>query len=668
MANKFLIKKPATLFFVAFLLSPLSCTTLAVRSENPQDSKFTSPDLPIDKFSASQSNEGLNYQSSPDNNFIPSIAQSQSFRQESSSMQPAINQNMAYLNQDAVKDVKTPAAVDEIAKNVVSNKLAATNQNQQDEWCNNRKFYHERILQEASAGNNLAIENLPTCFKQDRSLMVKIALIDPLLFRFASDLIKDDESFIKRMINVNPKTLSFASNRLRSSKLFMKEAIMVNREALKFCDAALLDNLAFMQQMIDIDANNYKFASNRIKSMIEIAKSAFEDNGMLLAFAPERLKQDFELVKIAINSNRLALKFASSDLQNDPELKSLAKIGDFNDKVWATESKISNHKSRFDLLPKSQPAAKNDFEQKILNFLQNNYIADSSGRNLGQKITNQGRFSASNRLINRNFVTSWKKSLNYERIKRGDYREDWLLKPAKARNFNISWRKDFQRIDGLTQRIEKFFLEHELSNDSINDLQTTFLWKVKNSPPTYSFNLYLLRNSSDLDLGPEFANVTSLTAIAQKHGDKWRLSIVEAIFDKEIKVEASYANGHKRYLLWDLLPSRHGNLTSGDFSLDQILATTKVSKKQFNKTKLKGELMAKKTSKIKSNKESQSKSENENQQILPQDLGTDPKLIFRVEGAIEDHFEIYEEQNNGKYQMIYRSPTLPSLLEDIQEN
>jgi len=74
---------------------------------------------------------------------------------------------------------------------------------------------------------------------------------------------------------------------------------------------------------------------------------------------------------------------------------------------------------------------------------------------------------------------------------------------------------------------------------------------------------------------------------------KWRLSIVDIIFNREIKVDSTYENGHKKYVLWDLY-------------------------------------------KINENDKS-------------------PKLIFKVEDSICDHFQIFKEQPNGRYKIAYQS-------------
>ena len=78
------------------------------------------------------------------------------------------------------------------------------------------------------------------------------------------------------------------------------------------------------------------------------------------------------------------------------------------------------------------------------------------------------------------------------------------------------------------------------------------MWKVKGNPLTLAFNLYLLRDSTDADLGPDFVDASSLTAIVTKRAGKWEMTVVEVIFDSEEKTKISYEDGLKHYVLWDL--------------------------------------------------------------------------------------------------------------------
>jgi hypothetical protein len=423
---------------------------------------------------------------------------------------------------------------------------------------------YTQILEQVSKKNPEAIKSLPDCFRFDRKLILKASMIDPEQFQNASDNLKEDEIFVHRLLKVSPQILKFASQKLRINQTFMEQATYLNRNALQYADPKLLDNKLFIKRMIKMDAKNYEFASDRLKEVPEFAETAFTDNGLLLEFATPKIKADKNLVKIAIQSNNGAIEFASDELKEDPELKQLATLK-------------TSIKSVEDLTL----------------FLKTNYLSKEKKKNLGLIISNQAKNFPKQKIINRNYVTKWQRSISFYGQNKN---EDLHLITAESRNYPIFWKEDFRKYPDLITKIEKFFASHNIDHSTIDNISTTYFWKIKEKPLTFAFNIYLLRDSKDNDLGPEFANITSLTAIVQKQKDKWRMTVVEVIFDSEMKVEVGYANGHKKYVLWDLYE------------------TDKEDK--------------------------------------------NPKIIFKVEDKFKEYFEIFEEQSGGKYQMVQRVDAL----------
>jgi len=419
--------------------------------------------------------------------------------------------------------------------------------------------YYDDILKNVAAKKDGAISSLYDCFKRDRVLMLKAAIIDPAQFQYADESLQEDQVFILRLLKISPDILQYASPEVRSDPDFMQKATYLHRNALQYASWTLLDDKLFMQHMIDIDPLNYKFASDRLKSLPELATKAFSDNGLLLEFAPTKIKEDKNLVKIALASNVAALAFAGESLQADEELKKLA----------ITKSSIGSL-------------------AELQNFLRESYLVDASKKELGKVIGNQGKFFGKNKIIDHNYITKWQRKFDGQK-------EDWRLISASSRNYQDSWRSDFKKYPELRNKIEKFFLNHNVAENTLDNLDTLFLWRVKNKPLTLVFNLYLLRDSTDEALGPEFVDVTSLTAIAQFRNKKWEMSVVEVIFDSEEKSDVSYEDGLRRYDIWDLY------------------VTDKNDK--------------------------------------------NPKIIFKVSDKFRDHFEIFEEQKNGKYQKIYAIST-----------
>lgn len=417
-----------------------------------------------------------------------------------------------------------------------------------------------RILQEVEKKNPQAISSLPECFKLNHELILKAAIIDPTQFQYAAPTLKEDENFVRRMLKVSPQILPFASPKLRADQDFMERATYISRTALQYADPNMMDNRLFMKKMIKIDSKNYMFASGRLREVPEFAEMAFSDNGLLLEYAPSKIKNDKRLVTIALKSNSSAFEFASENLKKDPELIKISTV-------------------------KTSIKSKKDLED----FLQKNYITADKKKNLGLVISNQAKFFPKNKFIDRNYVTKWQRGLVFHDDRIG---EDLRLIAADSRNYPILWKEDFSKYPDLVKKIENFFLKHNIDRITIDKLSTTYLWKIKAKPLTLAFNLYLLRDSKDVDLGSDFSDVTSLTAIVQKQKNHWEMTVVEVIFDSEIKIDISYPNGHKKHVLWDLC---------------------RVDKNDVN-----------------------------------------PKLVFKVEDKFKEYFEIFEEQNGGKYQMIDR--------------
>lgn len=431
--------------------------------------------------------------------------------------------------------------------------------------CDEREIYYDQILQRISQDSKMnVIGELPECFALDRKLILKAVLIDPEQFQYAADILQEDQIFVKRLLKVSPEILQYAAPEIRGNKLFMENATYISRNSLQYATWSLLDNKIFMKKMIIIDSHNYKFASSRIKEIAEFAQIAFEDDGLLLQFAPAKIQDDEELVKIAVKSNALAIEFASERLQKNRELQELS-------------AKKTSIKS----------------DAELAKFLQENYVIKSDGKNLKNYITNQAKFFKKQQLISRNYITKWQDYIDYSKRDGKNFAKETRLIAADSRNYHIAWRDDFKKYKSAIAKIDKFFTKHNLPSNVIENLSTTYLWKIKSKPLTLAFNLYSLGDSLDEDLGANFANVTSITAIMQKHEKRWEMTIVEVIMDSEIKVDIAYENGHKKYILWDLY---------------------KVDEDDKN-----------------------------------------PKIIFKVEDALSEYFEVFEEQANGKYKMVFRS-------------
>ncbi len=425
-----------------------------------------------------------------------------------------------------------------------------------------------RVIDQARKKNPDIISSLSECLRYNHKLILQICIIDPSQLAKAPQAIRDDENFVYRLLKIHPNILQYASNRLKNDRNFLERCAYISREAIRYADLHLLDNIIFMKKMIELDSYNYKFASKRIKSSIEHASLAFMDNGNLLMYAPSEVQNNKQLVKIAVVSNNNAIDFASEKLKNDPEIQYLSR------------------------------AASSFSKEDLENFLRKNFIKSKENHNLGFTINREFSLHKKNHLIDRNYITKWQRAYRYRTT---GLQENWHLMTVDSRNEIKKWQEDFKKMPDLTKKIENFLEKRTIDADTIKNLSLINLWQIKKTPLTLAFQLYLLRDSNDAELGDQFVNVTSIVAIAQKVTQKvaqktddkdWRISIIQVIFDSEIKVDVPYENGHKQYFLQDLYYD---------------------NKKDQN-----------------------------------------PKLIFRVEDKFREYFEIFEEQRNGKYQMIYR--------------
>lgn len=421
----------------------------------------------------------------------------------------------------------------------------------------------DEVMEEVRSKKENAINGLITCLKFNRKLIFQASLIDPLQFQYAAEILRNDENFVYRLIKASPEILKYISPELRSNEEFMKNATYLNRDALQYADPKLLDNKLFMSKMIVIDYKNYIYASERLKEIPELAEKSLNDNGLYLADAPAKIKDNKKLVTIAVKSNASALQYASERLQKDKKLQKLA--------VRETSIKST---------------------ENLEKFLEENYLDSSNKKKIGLVVANRLKFFSANKIVDRNYITKWQKFYKYDN---NSLKEEIRLISADSRNYPVFWKDDFKEYPGVISKIEEFFQSHQIDQNTIDSLSTLYLFKVKSDPLTLVFNVYLLRESSDIELGPDFASVTSLTAIVQKDEakNKWKMTVVKVIFDSETKMDIAFKDGHKKFDLWDL--------------------------------------------------------------YVVDESDKNPKIIFKTEERFRDFFEIFEEQNGGKYQMIYRT-------------
>jgi len=542
--------------------------------------------------------------------------------------------------------------------------------------CKNTAIYHQAIISEVQNGNSNTLADLPDCFKNDRKLFMQLVMIDYNLFAEASFELQQDFNFIKRLVKINPKIIQLCAPEVRKDPYFMEEMTYINRDALRFAGWSLLDDKPFMTKMIDYDSQNYQYASDRIRSIPEIAQMAIRDNGLMLKYAPFTLKNDEEIVKKAIDADISSLQFASKKLREKPELIALAQ--DDNKKINI---------------------------EKINDFIKKHYLEKNDKKNLEDIIVNQGKFHQKRILINHNYLTKWQKRFGEVDPVFHNYKEEWRLISVDSRNYQTNFKEDLKAYPKLVNKIVKFLKKHRIDDNTIDNLKTTFLWKISDKPLTLAFNLYFLRDSSDADLGASFANITSLTAIVRdtskpivsnnKKQDKTK-NIKD---DKNTQQLTTSANDTDNSLennlnqddeILDLEAQEEEEIILSDEENQEDEEDKKDIKKDAKKTKKKN------TQKTKENKKSKEKikakntknkileSENANwnlsvietifdsetklsetyknghKRYILWDLfkldrkDKNPLLIFVVEDEFKNYFEIYAPQKNQKYKLLLK--------------
>ena len=536
--------------------------------------------------------------------------------------------------------------------------------------CKNTVLYHQAIISEVQNGNQSSLADLPNCFKNDRKLFIQLVMIDYNLFAEASLELQQDLNFIKRLVKINPKIIQLCAPEVRKDPNFMEEMTYINRDVLRFAGWSLLDDKPFMTKMIDYDSQNYQYASDRIRAIPEIAQMAIKDNGLILKYAPFTLKNDEEIVKKAIDADISSLQFASKRLRDKKELIALAQD--------------DNHQINI---------------EKIDDFIKKHYLLKNNKKNLGDEIVNQGKFHKKRILINRNYLTKWQKRFGEVDPVFHNYKEEWRLVSVDSRNYQTNFKEDLKAYPKLINKIVKFLKKHRIDDNTIDNLKTTFLWKISDKPLTLAFNLYFLRDSSDADLGANFSSITSLTAIVRdtskpiKNNDNKLNKLKNKEDDEELTTltndnyNISTNNSNQADDSLDLDNQEDGEIILSDEENQEDEEDQKDVKKNKKNIKKAKKKTAQKIKEDKKNKEKKTKNkilESENalwnlsvietifdsetklsetyknghKRYILWDLfkahkkDKNPLLIFAVEDEFKNYFEIYTPQKNQKYKLL----------------
>ena len=418
------------------------------------------------------------------------------------------------------------------------------------------------LLEQVKINNTPQIRAMDECKKLNHSLFAKIINTNPIYFEFASPTLQDDEVFISKFAALSPEILKYISPRLSSDRFFMFKMTKIYPEALDYASPKLSDNKDFMMQMIKINPKNFSYSSDRLQDDEDVTLLAVKTSGKMLKFTSARLQNSKTIVIEAIKSYSQAVIFASEELQKDPEIKKLASQINYN------------------------------FINNFDAFLQQNYgglIVGPEGTR-GYHIVNMAKIFPKKQLAYRPYMSRW------EQVYQNGVATDEIKLVIKGSNEG-GWKVDFAKYPELIKEIENILITNQVDQNTIDSLNTVSLWQISDKPQVMAFELYLLRNIDNKYLKANTANIVALTAIARensggKKSKKWEISIADAIFDADLKMNIFYHNGHRRYKIWDVYVA---------------------DKKDKN-----------------------------------------PKILFKVEDRDGEYFDLFAKQLNNRYASIYK--------------
>ena len=366
-----------------------------------------------------------------------------------------------------------------------------------------------QVINLIAKGNKVILSRLEKCKRANKELIIRATTIDYNQFEYADFSLKDDEYFVLDLLNYQKGILQFVSQRLTEDQFFIKQAIKNRPDIVSDIDPKFLDDKLFARFLLDIDVNNYRFLSKRLKNDYDITLKAVSENGFLLKYASSILKEDEHIVKEAVKSYNRSIQFADELLQENEEIIQLSQSIDYG------------------------------FLQNFNLFLDQNYFSAEVNFKYCHEIINQGKLSSKLHILDRPYQTRLRE------VTFDDY--DYLtykLEQIKALN-KIGFAEEFAKYPKLLKKIREILKTNNVS--FVDGLGATSIWEVENQ--LMAFNLYLLK---DIEQNIELNSVTSVSAIAFFDQDKWHLSLVEKIIERQIKANILNKHGHKKYVIWDL--------------------------------------------------------------------------------------------------------------------
>ena len=490
------------------------------------------------------------------------------------------------------------------------------------------------LLEKVEEDRPAFITSLEDCKKANRQFFSQIIEINPDYFRFADESLKNDQFFVSQIALANLEIFKHTAKKLKSDPFFMEKIVRSHPEAMKYADDKLKDGKSFMKKMIAINPKHFVFASQKLHNNKKLALMAINKDGMMLEFASKRLQNDKEVVVAALKANNLAIEFVSEDLMQDEEIQQLAEsnvdfLEDFDTILkenyaglavgvnGARGYKIINLAKNFDnsqliyrpFTTKWQQIIEDYRETAQVEFITKKKIKKSWKDDLVnypelvkqiEEIFLKQKIDQ-NTIDNLQIISLWQVQKEPETLAINLY----LIRGAKSQYL----KDQIANVNSLTliarnvsnleeeEQEEDMVKEDSAAKTNTNQKSTAIGEIAEEITEAISNIIPLAKEKEEVkneEKNQEHKEVEESTIEAKENPptNQWKITVINANFDANLKMDLAFKNGHKRYEIWDLF---------------------KVN------------------------------AEDEN-----------PKIILRIEDKNSEYFEVYSKQINNGYALIYQ--------------
>lgn len=394
----------------------------------------------------------------------------------------------------------------------------------------------------------------------------------------------------------NKNAVKHLAGCLKHSHKLIFHACLIDPSQLQHADDKFKDNELFVTRLMKIHPEILQYASTRLRNDHNFIKRASYINRDAFKYASKKLRNNKYFVKQMIKRDSKNYIYASKRVQSFSDIAALALSDDGSLLAYAPE-KIRNNPKLVKIAIKSDATAYNFISPTLKKAKK--FKKPTKNQNFQEKFTKifkKDQFSSKNLDHGKSKTLIKRNYITKWHRKHHFYghllQEDWHLINAPNRNYLNLWQEDLKKYPKLVKKIEKFFKKRYIDRDTIDSLHLINATQAQEKPLTLAINFYLLTDSNDFELRNQYVNITSLTAIAHQIKGKWHLSVINTDLGSEKKTDLLYLHGHKRYFLHNIYFD---------------------SKKSQH-----------------------------------------PKFIYRVEGRLKSYYEIFSQNNSGKYKLQYR--------------